>query len=178
MHSCKPLWWASLWDTFRRGFSLAGEQKKGSNGQQTVVRKYLAWRRPTFSNVPWAQKFHWQLRIKESFLFSLWYLWVCDAISIYAHGFYLHNSVFLAKILPCSHFFKLKESLARILRWKINIAHSSFPPKCLCGRSPAVLIADKYLQQKHNESLCTNLPNKAVKWHPLPCEWSIRQLML
>lgn len=43
-------------------------QKKGSNGQQRVVRKYLAWR-PVFSNVPWAQKFHWQLSIKSHFYF-------------------------------------------------------------------------------------------------------------
>lgn len=49
---CEPLWWASLCDTFRKCFSFTGEQKKGSNGQQEVVRKYLAWRRSTFFNVP------------------------------------------------------------------------------------------------------------------------------
>lgn len=37
-------------------------------GQQWGVRKYLAWT-PAFSNVPWAQKFHWQLSIKSHFYF-------------------------------------------------------------------------------------------------------------
>lgn len=162
MHSYKPLWWASLWDTFRKAFSLTGEQNKGSSGQQSVVRKYLAWRRRTFSNVPCTQKFHWQVRIKQSLLFSLWYLWVCDAISIYAHGFSLHNSVFLAKILPCSHFFNLKKSLACILHWKINMAHSSSPPICLCGR---VLLC----------WLLTNISNRNVMSHFAPIYW-IKQL--
>lgn len=44
------------------------EQKKGSNGQQRVVRIYLAWK-AAFSDVPWAQKFHWQLSIKSHFYF-------------------------------------------------------------------------------------------------------------
>lgn len=103
------------------------------------MKKYLACRNITFSNVPWAQNFHWQLCIKESLLFSLWYLWVCDVISIYANGFYLHNSVFLAKILLRSHFFNFKESQAQYPTVK-NKHGAQLPSSKMCMRkSPAVL---------------------------------------
>lgn len=178
MHLCKLLWWASLWDTFKRGLSLTGEEKRGSNGQQREVRKHLAWRKLIFSNVPWAQNFHWQLCIKESILFSLWYLWVCDVISIYAHGFYLHNSVFLAKSYCVLTFFNLRESLAQYLAAKSKHGSQFLFSKMCTWKSPAMLIADKYLQQQCNDSFYTNLLTKVVKWCHLLWKWSIKQSML
>lgn len=123
-----PMVHTLVYDTIKRGISLTAKGK----GEQQAEKWKNTWLAGIllFLMSP-------ELRIStgnsvsRSHLFSLWYLWVCDVTSIYANGFYLHSSVFLAKILLRSHFFNFKESQ---VQWKINTAHSSPHPKCGCGR--------------------------------------------
>lgn len=163
-----PMVHTFVYDTIKRGISLTGKGK----GEQQAEKWKNTWLAGIllFLMSP-------ELRIStgnsvsRSHLFSLWYLWVCDVTSIYANGFYLHSSVFLAKILLRSHFFNFKESQ---VQWKINTAHSSPHPKCGCGR---VLQCWQILQQRCNDSFCTNLPTKAVKWCHFLSKGSMKQLM-